>query len=255
MDFTNVIHTRPMQEHYEREHANFHQLNLLKGYFNEMLPNKSITPEMGDEEQAEVRQFWHDRRFAVGLIAMVCLYKRLPLEALVNLFKHEAAQYVASIAEALTKGGWIGWDSRREEFVTSVLPTALHEAVFNKRYPMPMLCRPNTLFTDRDSPYLTEERSQSVLGDYNGQTTNLATLNALNAIPLKLNQDVIKGAPDPFKDDDKYRRDSAEVMGKLGDQNFHITWQFDFRGRVYARGYHVNPQGSDWHKHTIQFGD
>ena len=102
-------------------------------------------------------------------------------------------------------------------------------------------------------PHLTEARSQSVLGEYSGQTTNLATLNTLNGIRLRINRTVQDQAPDPFKDDDKFRRDSAEVFSRIQDQAFHLTWQFDFRGRVYARGYHINPQGDDWHKHTIQF--
>lgn len=257
MDFikTGVTHTRVLQTQLEEQHANFHQLGLLKQYFDRLMPNQEIHEEMDEAKQAEIRRYWDDRRFAISVTSMVCLYKRLPLEALVNLFKHEPSQRVASIAEALVKGRWLGWDADREEFVTPRLPHELHAQVFNKRYPMPMLCRPQRLTSETDSPYLTEAKSQSVLGEYSGQTTNLDTLNVLNAIPLRINPVVAKQAPDPFKDDDKFRRDSAEVFGRISDQTFYLTWQFDFRGRVYARGYHVNPQGSDFHKHTIQFGE
>ena len=160
---------------------------------------------------------------------------------------------IASTAEMLTSANWIHWDPQREEFVTSSLPLELQQQVFSKRYPMPMLSAPKVLEEEQDSPYLTESKSQSVLGEYSGQRTNLVTLNVLNGIRLRINPAVKQQAPDPFKDDDKFRKDSAAVFDRIADKDFHLTWQFDFRGRVYARGYHVNPQGDDWHKHVIQF--
>lgn len=256
MDFqsTGVMHTRVLQTQMEQLHANFHQLPLLKEHFDYLMPTREIEEGMSDEEQREIRQFWSERRLAIGIVSIVCLYKRLPLEALVNLFKHEPAQGIASCAEALVRGRWLLWDEDREEFVTPQLPQELTANVFHRRYPMPMLCEPQHLLNETDSPYLTEPKSQSVLGEYNGQRTNLDTLNALNRIPLRINAEVARHAPDPFKDDDKFRRDSAAVFHRIRDDQFYLTWQFDFRGRVYARGYHVNPQGDDWHKHTIQFG-
>ena len=247
------------QEELEREHASFQQRPLLVQHFNELFPNRDYLTDpddrdfQKDEAWKQYREFQKKRRLGIAITAMVCLYRRLPLEALVNLFRHEESQAIATLAEQLTCSGWIHWDPDREEFVTSQLPQNLERQVFDKRYPMPMVCQPRMLQDELDSPYLTEARSQSVLGEYSGQTTNLATLNTLNGIRLRINRTVQDQAPDPFKDDDKFRRDSAEVFSRIQDQAFHLTWQFDFRGRVYARGYHINPQGDDWHKHTIQF--
>lgn len=262
MDFLTIprVHNHVAeQEHLEIMHASFRQKPMLVQHFNALLLNREYTTDPEDEDYKkdtaweDYKRFQKARRLAIDITAMVCLYRRLPLEALVNLFKHEESQTVADIAESLTKGRWIHWDPDREEFVTSKLSDELELQVFNKRYPMPMLCMPRFLNDEQDSPYLTEAKSQSVLGEYSGQTTNLATLNALNGICLRINPVVAKQAPDPFKDDDKFRRDSAAVFERIQDQVFHLTWQFDFRGRVYARGYHVNPQGDDWHKHIIQF--
>jgi hypothetical protein len=261
MDFTQPYPSNTtQQEALEHSHANFQQRPLLVQHFDGLFLNKEYTTDPGDENYQK-DEAWYEytawqkrRRLAINVTAMVCLYRRLPLEALVNLFKHEEAQDIAVIAEALTKGRWIHWDPEREEFVTCVLPPELERQVFDKRYPMPMLCMPRILQDEQDSPYLTEAKSQSVLGEYSGQRTNLQTLNALNRIPLKINKAVLRQAPDPFKDDDKFRRDSAVVFERIEHKQFYLTWQFDFRGRVYARGYHVNPQGDDWHKHVIQFG-
>lgn len=264
MDFTEPLCTKDTiaaQIQMEIHHANFWQRKLLVQHFDGLFPQREYMtdPESEDYKKDEAwdnfKKYQKQRRLGIDLTAMVCLYRRLPLEALVNLFKHEEAQTVAMIAEALTVSNWIFWDPEREEFVTSVLPLELEKQVFNKRYPMPMLCMPSTLNEETDSPYLTEGKAQSVLGEYNGQRTNLDTLNALNRIPLRINLAVKQHAPDPFKDDDKFRRDSAAVFERITDETFYLTWQFDFRGRIYARGYHVNPQGDDWHKHVIQFGD
>lgn len=251
--------TSPSQERLELQHANFQQRPLLLNYFDGLFPNRDYETDpdddsyMKDDAWAEHQMYQHQRRVGIHITAMVCLYRRLPLEALVNLFKHEEAQTIATYAEQLVRGRWLLWDNDREQFVTSQLPTELEQQVFNKRYPMPMVSPPRYLTNERDSPYLTEAKSQSVLGEFNDQRTNLATLNALNGIRLRINQTVLQAAPDPFKDDDKFRRDSAEVFDRINDQVFHLTWQFDFRGRVYCRGYHVNAQGADFHKHTIQF--
>ena len=262
MDFIEPLHTRDTvaaQTHMEIEHASFRQKPMLVDYFDGLFPtrNYETDPEseefMQDAAWDEFRRFNKARRLGIDITAMVCLYRRLPLEALVNLFRHEDSQVIASTAQALTIARWIQWDPEREEFVTSQLPLDLEKRVFDKRYPMPMLCRPATLQEEQDSPYLTEGKSQTVLGEYSGQRTNIDALNALNQIPLRINKAVASQAPDPFKDDNKFRRDSAAVFQRIKDEEFYLTWQFDFRGRMYARGYHVNPQGDDWHKSCIQF--
>lgn len=262
MDFAQrPITTNEIQKNLELAHASFRQRPMLVDYFNSLFPDMEYLTDPDDDDYQrdaawdDYRAFQRERKLGIAITAMVSLYRRLPLEALVNLFRHEEAQVIASTAEALVMSRWIFWDPEREEFVTSRLPPQLEKEVFDKRYPMPMICRPMYLENETDSPYMTETKSQSVLGEYSGQTTNLATLNVLNNIQLKLNKHVLREAPDPFKDDDKFRRDSAEVFKHIEDETFYLTWQFDFRGRVYCRGYHVNTQGCDFHKHTIQFGE
>lgn len=262
MDFIEPLYTKDTiaaQVHMEVEHASFQQKPMLVEHFGRLFPDREYTTDpdsdefQNDQAWEDYRRFQKTRRLGIDITAMVCLYRRLPLEALVNLFKHEPAQIIASTAQALTIARWIQWDPEREEFVTSQLPLELEKKIFTKRYPMPMLCRPKYLTNEQDSPYLTEGKSQSVLGEYSNQRTNLDALNALNQIPLKINLAVSKQAPDPFKNDDKFRRDSAAVFERIVDKPFYLTWQYDFRGRVYCRGYHVNAQGCDFHKHIIQF--
>ena len=229
-----------IQEDLERRHASFNQLPLLVSYFETLF-----------EEDIE------DRKLIIKIISMVCLYRRLPFEALANLFLHEPSQQIADIAMGLVNARWLGWDPKREHFVTYPLPKKLEAQVFSKRYPMPMVCKPNELTYETQSPYLTEESCNPVLVEYNDQRTNLETLNALNQIPLRLNHKVIEAGLDLLDrgTDPKFRKDSLETFETLGDDPFWLTWQFDFRGRVYARGYTVNTQGDDLHKHMVQFAE
>ena len=196
------------------------------------------------------------RDLPMKIITMVVLYRRLPFEALVNLFLHEDTQEVADVCEGLVRSRWIHWDEEREEFVTLVIPQELEVSVFQKRYPLPLVIHPRVMTEETESPYYTEERRSPVLGEYNEQRTNLLTLNLLNATPLKLDRKIVDDpSVDPFGIDQKFREDSQRVFEVLGEETFYLTWEFDFRGRVYARGYHVNPQGDSWHKNTVLLAD
>jgi len=56
---------------------------------------------------------------------------------------------------------------------------------------------------------------------------------------------------------DKYDRTSRDVLAALmaqGDR-FWLTHKYDKRGRTYAQGYHVNPQGNDWNKACVEFAN
>ena len=56
---------------------------------------------------------------------------------------------------------------------------------------------------------------------------------------------------------ERYDRVSHDVLAGLMAQGnrFHLTYKYDKRGRTYAQGYHVNPQGSDWNKACVVFAD
>ena len=219
----------------EKKYASFNQMRDLEEFFLpffEKVENNSLI---------------------VKVLCMVCLHRRLPLEAVVNIFSHEEPQTLANILMQLAQAGWLGWDERKEDFVTYDLPDEIMDKVFSKFFPLPLVEPPQMLYKERGAAYHTERASQSVLGEYSGQRTNLDTLNLLNTIPLRVNQSVLAmGIP---KEDPKFHKDSSKVFEELGDRPFWLTWQFDFRGRVYARGYHVNPQGDDWHKAVVEFAD
>ena len=217
----------------EKRYASFNQMEELEEFFLPYFVNVE------------------NNTLIVKVLCMVCLHRRLPLEAVVNIFSHEEPQTLANILMQLAQAGWLGWDERREDFVTYALPNEVMEKVFSKFFPMPLVEPPQTLHDERGAAYHTERSSQSVLGEYSGQRTNLDTLNLLNAIPLRVNQAVLAtGIPN---EDPKFHTGSTKVFSVLKDRPFWLTWQFDFRGRVYARGYHVNPQGDDWHKAVVEF--
>ena len=55
----------------------------------------------------------------------------------------------------------------------------------------------------------------------------------------------------------KYDRNSKVVLELLTmiSDKFYLTHRYDKRGRTYAQGYHVNPQGNSWNKAIINFAN
>ena len=226
------------QKELELKHANFQQMMLLEEHFNK-------------EIQCEDEKL---KKLGVKITSFVTLHRRLPLDALCNLLLHEDLDLLLNVTEELIKTNWIHWDEGREQLVTSKIPTALEEKVFKERYLCPFIDKPRVLHGFEDSAYYTQNKSTPMLGEYNGQYVCLDTLNLLNQTPLKLNQKVMD-LYDPYGDDHKFRRDSKQVLEILGENPFWLEWKYDFRGRVYCRGYHANVQGSDWWRHSIKLAD
>jgi DNA-directed RNA polymerase len=45
-----------------------------------------------------------------------------------------------------------------------------------------------------------------------------------------------------------------EEIEALSD-TIYLTHRYDRRGRIYCTGYHVNEQGTDYHKAVLEFAD
>lgn len=241
----------------ENKYASFQQRPRLMDYFME----KIREPEAPDEEETDDNQDeWHTWRqdmkdyvLAIKILAMVVLHRRLPLSGVVSLFKHEPSQRVMDACTVLVRAHWLWWDEARSQLVTCKLPADLEQDVFSRHFPLPMVEPPRLLLEQEDSPFYTEDRRASVLGGWSGQTTDLAALNALNQVPLRLNRKVLDQVPEDPSADPRFRAQQHHVHEVLGDQTFWLTWSPDFRGRLYTSGYHVNLQGTDRERHVLCF--
>lgn len=163
--------------------------------------------------------------------------------------------------------------------------------VSQSRYLPPMVCEPEPVENNHQSPYLTFN-DYLVLGKGNSHSEDICldVINTQNAIPMALNLEFLstveEDPSDPITLDSvraaarkkdpnrkearivqdyyrqleqwaKFKRQSYELyhlMAKQGNR-FHFHHKVDKRGRLYAQGYHISPQGSSHKKAMLDFAD
>jgi hypothetical protein len=154
--------------------------------------------------------------------------------------------------------------------VQSHLPVseALISYITQSRYLPPMVCTPETITNNYESPYLTHNDCV-ILGKGNAHSGDvcLDILNRQNSIPMKLNLDFLSSVeeePTHVLDDQRkweqwhtFKRESYEIYTLLAKQGnrFYFHHKVDKRGRCYSQGYHVTPQGSSFKKAMLEFAE
>lgn len=132
----------------------------------------------------------------------------------------------------------------------------------------PMVSLPNAWTTKSDGGYeLT--RNYAILGDrFNKHEypINLHALNVLQDVSYILDSSISK--EDDTLDLSEVPSDVREqaeknfelalkqnrlVYDMLQDRPFHFVWQYDKRGRMYSKGYHINIQGNEYRKAMLKF--
>lgn len=152
-------------------------------------------------------------------------------------------------------------------YVTCELPlpqevvTAIERAMFVP----PMICPPKHINSNYESGYLTFNES-ILLGNGNGHNKEvcLDVINKQNAIGLTLNRDFLNTVPEipnkPLETRDqllnwemflKQSREIYHLIIKHGNE-FWLTNNYDTRGRLYDKGYHVSTQGTSYKKAMIE---
>jgi hypothetical protein len=131
----------------------------------------------------------------------------------------------------------------------------------------PMVVEPQKLTRNFQSGYETFNESV-ILGSGNHHEGNqcLDTINGRNSVPMCLNLEFIKVKEEPKKELEtidqvdqfnEFVKQSKEIYALLVAQGnkFYFTHNLDCRGRKYAKGYHVNPQGSSYKKASLDLAE
>ncbi len=135
----------------------------------------------------------------------------------------------------------------------------------NTKYLPPMICKP--IPWKGNTGYGNVTGSGSVIlgtGNDEGQNQNLLTINILQSIEWELNEEMLefmevsKKALDTIEKRQNFDLmvNSSEVVYKdLLEQGnkFYLVWKYDFRGRSYSQGYHVNLQSNSYRKAIMNF--
>ena len=129
-------------------------------------------------------------------------------------------------------------------------------------YLPPMIVVPDKVDTNFTSGYLTFDDSV-ILKSHNQHGKHLAldAINTLNRTELTLSKFVMGMKEKPSKKLKLRRKKEAfklqvkesKITYKLlKDKSFWQLWKFDGRGRIYSQGHHVNFQGADYKRASIE---
>lgn len=221
-----------------------------------------------------------DQKFCLDLLSQMILNKRATVPALVGLLAHHFVDY-QSTADALLRAceaDLVDFDPQDERFVVRFnIDEATERLMRQYQYLPPMIVPPLTVTGNRGSGYITIRQDSLLLQDNHHEgDLCLDSINRFNAVPLAINAAVVKSIRNSWKHLDKpkahetyddyqkrvkaferYERDSFFTMALLIEtgNRFHLTHKVDKRGRTYAQGYHVNPQGNCWNKAVVELAN
>lgn len=217
--------------------------------------------------------------FRQDLLAQMVLHRQANLPTLVGLLRHYFQDDLQLTADAIllcAQADDVDFDPTRNVFILRYdVDQKTHDLINQYRYLPPMIVPPQKLKHNMSSGYLTIERDSLILRDnHHDGDIGLQSLNTFNAIPLSINQEVVKGIGNTWKGIDKqkpdetlmdyqarvkafekYEQDSywmLAMMIEMGNE-FYLTHKVDKRGRTYAQGYHINTQGNSWNKACVEF--
>lgn len=148
------------------------------------------------------------------------------------------------------------------------LPTSLLDAIDRSQYLPPMVCKPEPVTSNYESPYLTFNDCLILgKGNAHAQDICLDVINTQNSIELQLDTDFLSTVEEEptFEIDSlekhdnwmNFKRQSYAVYHLLAKQGnrFYLAHKVDKRGRLYCQGYHVTAQGSAFKKAILELAN
>lgn len=218
--------------------------------------------------------------FAVEALVQIALHKRMVPSSLIGiLLKHnpEDPQWVADTLHVMVALNLLKYDPGRNQLiVVHDIPHELQRELDCFQYPLPMVCKPNKLKTNRDTGYITVRGSAILRDNHHEEDICLDHLNRMNSVPLRINSHTAgmianrwRNLDKPKEEEDmrdfqkrkkafeKFDSTVRYVMKLLYEAGnyFYLTHKYDKRGRSYCQGYHVNYQGAPWNKAVIELAN
>lgn len=148
----------------------------------------------------------------------------------------------------------------KQWLVTFVYPMddELYESISSRHYLPPMIDKPRPINKHGDSYFLTL-KSKIILGSEYAKHNKHISFDVLNTQSnIAFNLEIRVTEVDPVMDADNlvvYKKQYEGIKEIISDKDFYITHAYDARSRLYSQGYHVNPQGDDFHKACLVFAE
>lgn len=222
--------------------------------------------------------------FALDLIAQMCLHKRAQIGVFVGILRHHFLTETnpsQACADMILKAAEVDLVDIREtdfgafELVLKLdVPPEVREEIEQYQYPLPMVVQPAHVHNNTDIGMFTIRGSIILKDNHHDGDVCLEHINRVNKTAFAINPDTVRLVRNRWKDLDhqrpdedqedylkrvkafeKYDRVSRDVVDMLSveAEPFYLTHRYDKRGRTYAQGYHINPQGNDWNKAVVEF--
>ena len=262
----------------------FENQRMLETFFNAKQTPKLLRKELTGSAHvmALISASTLASDFAIDLLSQMILYKRTTVPTLIGLLshhfgaKHDRYQACADALVQAAHADLVDYDPSDERFVVRWdVDDKTMSLIRQYQYLPPMVVPPLPVVSNRGSGHITITNDSLLLQDnHHDGDLCLDSINRFNSVPLAINADVVKGIRNSWKALDKpkagetfeeyqkrvkaferYERDSFFTIALLIEMGnrFHLTHKPDKRGRTYAQGYHVNPQGNCWNKATVEF--
>ena len=213
----------------------------------------------------------------VDALVQIALHKRMMPQSMIGiLMKHnpDDGQWVADTLHVIVALGLIKYDEGRKQLIVVYdIPSDLQREIDTFQYPLPMVCEPNVLKSNRDTGYITTRGSAILRDNHHEDDICLDHLNRVNRVALKVNTNTASMIANRWRNLDKPKEDedirdfqkrkkafekfdsTVKLIMKLlyeAGNVFYLTHKYDKRGRTYCQGYHVNYQGAPWNKAVIE---
>jgi hypothetical protein len=233
--------------------------------------------EYYESKNKRIRQIHMDNESLV-YSAIVAVYinkgEEQPIQAVVSrlypvldmLEEIDAIKTAAEIVGVLVMSDLFDLTMKANEYYVSgnlTLPPSLSRRIDSVKYLPPMMCKPNKVMTSRDTSHLTFV-DHVILGrmNHHNKPVPVDVLNIANSVELELDEDILQFEESPNKELDtpdkvsqfqQMASESVDVYNEIleNGNSFYFTWKYDFRGRMYSQGYHVNIQATDYKKALI----
>jgi len=189
---------------------------------------------------------------------------------------NKKADDIRTAAEMLAEVGnkasiyWMHYGDGEVPYMTACieLPAVLQDRVWLTGHPLPMIVPPAKLISNTCTGYLTIPGHLVLGSPHNRHSREICedVLELQNSTPMSLNMEYLNTADDPKPTDMTAEQETqweqqnlqtkliAIEMIKAGNR-FWFTHRVDTRGRMYARGYQINPQGNSWRKAMLELAD
>lgn len=214
----------------------------------------------------------------LDVLVQIYLHKQADVPTMVGLFspKWGEPQEVAELLQECVEDDLLDYNMDTRKFILNYsISEDVQKQLDMYQYPLPMVVPPRRLtHNNQGSGYICQKGRIILNGSsiFDEADVCLDHINRANSVKLTLNLDVVaspEGQKLPVKRkpgeefyEFKKRKKQYEIfydtsldvmqgLLTLGNE-FYLTHKYDRRGRCYAMGYHVNSQGTDYHKAVLQ---